>query len=354
MARNGNAKGGLDGGFLDTFGVEYNTRALLIDARWTTTPNGQTTPTVMTYAFTKDVSDYTAAPNYSAQNLLVGFAEVTSEQKIAVRTALDLVSSFTKLTFTESSSGLADDAALRFSHNRRRRPRSEAYPWPGSGVSGDVFLGSGGNVPAQYFGTDGFLTITHEIGHALGLKHGHETDTHGALTPDRNSNEFSIMTYASYIGSHPPPITTAVDGSSAQNYMMYDIAALQVLYGANWNKLGSGETYTWSGSTGQQSIDGKAAPFTGNSSYATRSSRPCGLRARPPPTTSATSPRTRSTISGRASGSPSPTASSPTSTTSCLTTRRTRPRAMSTTRCSIRTTSARRSPTSPPASATTR
>ena len=70
-----------------------------------------------------------------------------------------------------------------------------------------MFLGSGGNVPAQYFGTDGFLTIAHEIGHALGLKHGHETDNHGALTADRNSNEFSIMTYASYIGSHPPPIT---------------------------------------------------------------------------------------------------------------------------------------------------
>ena len=68
MARNGNAKGGLDGGFLDTFGIEYNTRALLIDARWTTTPNGQTTPTVMTYAFTKQASDYNAAPNYPAQN----------------------------------------------------------------------------------------------------------------------------------------------------------------------------------------------------------------------------------------------------------------------------------------------
>ena len=63
----------------------------------------------------------------------------------------------------------------------------------------------------QYFGTDGFLTITHEIGHALGLKHGHETDNHGALTPDRNSNEFSIMTYASTSARtrrrSPPPST---------------------------------------------------------------------------------------------------------------------------------------------------
>ena len=265
MARNGNAKGGLDGGFLDTFGIEYNTRALLIDARWTTTPNGQTTPTVMTYAFTKQASDYNAAPNYPAQNLLVGFAELSADQKTAVRTALDLVASFTKLTFTESASGLADDAALRFSQTGGGTSFG-TYPWPGSGASGDVFLGSGGSVPAQYFGTDGFLTITHEIGHALGLKHGHETDNHGALTPDRNSNEFSIMTYASYIGSHPPPITTAVNGSSATNYMMYDIAALQVLYGPNWNKVGSGETYTWDAGTGQQSINGKPAPSTGVSS----------------------------------------------------------------------------------------
>ena len=265
MARNGNAKGGLDGGFFDTFGIEYNTRALLIDARWTTAPSVQTTPTVMTYAFPKQVTDYTEAPNYPNQNLLAGFAELSADQKLAVRSALDLVSSFTKLSFSESSSGLADDAALRFVKTGGGTSFG-TYPWPGSGASGDVFLGSGGNVPAQYFGTDGFLTIAHEIGHALGLKHGHETDNHGALTADRNSNEFSIMTYASYIGSHPPPITSAVDGSSAQNYMMYDIAALQALYGPNWNKVGSGELYSWDAATGQQSINGRAAPFTGTTS----------------------------------------------------------------------------------------
>jgi hypothetical protein len=143
--------------------------------------------------------------------------------------------------------------------------RSEAIPGPAAGRRATSSWAAAATCRPST-SADGFLTIAHEIGHALGLKHGHETDNHGALTADRNSNEFSIMTYASYIGSHPPPITAAVDGSSAQNYMMYDMAALQVLYGANWDKIGSGETYSWDAGTGQQSINGRAAPFTGTSS----------------------------------------------------------------------------------------
>ena len=44
-------------------------------------------------------------------------------------------------------------------------------------------------------------TILHEIGHTLGLKHGHYDDgVHGVLPPDHDSSEWSLMTYYSYLG----------------------------------------------------------------------------------------------------------------------------------------------------------
>ncbi len=85
----------------------------------------------------------------------------------------------------------------------------------------------------------------------------------GTLAPQYNDNEFSVMTYASYLGANTAGATEAWPGSSPQSYMMFDIAALQALYGANFSKVGTRSTYTWDNATGQESINGKNAPDTG-------------------------------------------------------------------------------------------
>ena len=257
------AKGGLWSGLFNSIDVDPNTRAQLYDVRWTTTDGGSIPATRIPYSFPTQAADYTDAPGgYPSPGLLVGFAELSSDQKTAVRFTFDLVSSYTKLKFVETASGLAADAAIRIAHYGRGG--SEAYTPSADGrTSGDTFLGGNATVGAQQIGTDGLLTIMHELGHALGLKHGHERALHGALAPNFNDNEFSIMTYASYFGAPVPPPTASVNGSSPQSLMMFDISALQALYGANYDKLGTAERYSWNTTTGQQLIDGQPAPHTG-------------------------------------------------------------------------------------------
>jgi serralysin len=48
--------------------------------------------------------------------------------------------------------------------------------------------------------------------------------------------------------------------------MMFDIAALQALYGANFSKVGMVANYTWDKTTGQELINGRPAPLTGTTS----------------------------------------------------------------------------------------
>ena len=257
-------KGGLFGGPFNSSGLDPNARALLIDYRWTTSFNGPTAATTITYAFPTQVSDYGPAAAYAAPKSLIGFAPLTDSQKAAELTAFDLISSYTGLKFVPASSATADAAAIRVAQTGNQNSSAAFFPYLGGDAAGDTVLSPGnGNVQAQYFGTDPLLTVTHELGHALGLKHGHETTYHGALAPQFNDNEFSVMTYASYFDSPADALpTAAIPGSSPQSYMMFDIAALQAEYGANFLKVGSSALYTWD-ANGQEYINGAVAPDTG-------------------------------------------------------------------------------------------
>ncbi|MBR0649708.1 DUF4114 domain-containing protein [Roseomonas terrae] len=271
-------KGGLYGGHFDSSGLDPNVRAVMMDERWTTSYGGSEAATVITYAFPTQASDYLNAPggyppaDPDAEHPAYSFAPINEIQIEAVRAAFGLVSSYTNLTFVELDSSHAADAAFRFgqfddSGSQSGFPPNEGeYSPQDSRLSGDTWLGGNGTPPSMaFFGTDHFNTIMHEMGHAFGLKHGHDPDYSGALSSDRNNNEFSVMTYASYFGADSEGATEAWAGSSPSSYMMYDIAALQAYYGANFGKVGTEAVYSWDTQTGQQYINGLPAEFTGAS-----------------------------------------------------------------------------------------
>jgi serralysin len=262
-------KGGLFSGAFDSTGLDANVRAVLMDFRWTTTLGGSLPATTISYFFPQQASDYTRVAGYTSATQIASFQPLTADQQAATRTTFDLVASYTNLKFVEASSGFAEDAAFRFARYSGNGSESNfpanngSYSKSDSRDAGDTFLGSNGNAPAAFFGTDHFATIGHEMGHAFGLKHGHDGSYNGALAVRVNDNEFSIMTYASYLGSPTGAATEARVGSSPQSFMMYDIAALQALYGANFSKVGTTAVYKWDAVTGQQTVNGVAAPSTG-------------------------------------------------------------------------------------------
>ena len=90
------------------------------------------------------------------------------------------VEGFTNLGINYNGSGTGN-ATIRLV-NTSDPGTAYAY-YPSTGVwGGDVFFGPSGDLPVS--GNYDAYTIIHEIGHALGLKHGHETDVFGALPYD--------------------------------------------------------------------------------------------------------------------------------------------------------------------------
>ena len=169
---------------------EHNVLALLSGSRWASNE--------VTYSFPDLRSDYSsgnsAADGFQAANAadqnavrsilegdglrtLSGYMALTSVEQV---TSLDLV--FAGYNASDISVSTNTDLAQSFAY----------YPVNG----GDVWLRS--DIAFPQVGSYSYYLILHELGHSLGLKHGHEADSavgatnETVLTYDRDTKEFSV------------------------------------------------------------------------------------------------------------------------------------------------------------------
>ena len=222
----------------------------------------------ITFGFPDSPFGYGSA--YGSGEPATGFAPVPAAMRDAVRAALlgtpdgrgkaalsgMGVAQFTVLDIAAGDAG----ADIRIAESRRP-PTAWAY-MPGTGIGGDVWFGTAyAGTSFDYrnpvLGNYAYLTVLHELGHALGLKHAHEAGgvAGTALPKAQDSLEFTVMTYRSYVGGAASGYTIEQWGAP-QGYMMLDIAALQAMYGADFATRGGDDIYRWDPATGQMSIDG--------------------------------------------------------------------------------------------------
>lgn len=226
----------------------------------------------ITYSDPDSAADYQAGyytdgngNGISAQN--EGFSQLSAQQMVAFHSALNeaiytqpagssgfSVEGFTNLGITYGTSGTGT-GTIRYANSSDPGTSYAFYP-NNSIYGGDGFIGTSARTPTA--GNYSWYTMFHELGHSLGLAHGHTGGAYGALPSNVDSMEYSVMTYRSYIGSDAQYVYNETWGY-AQTYMMLDIAALQYMYGADFNSNSGNTTYTWSSTTGASYVNGVLA-----------------------------------------------------------------------------------------------
>ncbi|WP_223677911.1 matrixin family metalloprotease [Azospirillum agricola] len=161
-----------------------------------------------------------------------GFAAMSATQQTAVRQALATWGAVANVTFIETTDVAA--ATITFATNRQRGQTAAYTYYPStSSTGGAVFVANDSATNANpTVGSYGFLTLVHEIGHALGLKHpgNYNAGSSGGedgpyLSAAEDNYAYTVMSYHNN-ASLPSGVYPTGPG-------IHDIAAIQYLYGAN-------------------------------------------------------------------------------------------------------------------------
>jgi serralysin len=210
----------------------------------------------ISYNFPIAASQYGSTSAYGDNAPSSGFLQFTEDMQTDVSAIFSAVSSFTNATFTQQAD-TAGPSTVDIAFGQTTTTSTGFAYSPGStSAAGDVWLANGQyNNPGV--GNYEYLTFMHEIGHALGLKHSHEAGgIAGAVQSNRDSMEFTVMSYRSYVGDVLSGGYSNESNGYAQSFMMLDIAALQAMYGADYTTNASDSTYTFNATTGAMMING--------------------------------------------------------------------------------------------------
>ena len=193
--------------------------------------------TQLTYSF-MTTKPATLDADFPKASQSKSFSPLTDNQKAAALAAFNYISAITNVKFTEDTTGNGNIQMGRYDMSAAAGGQAGMdgiANLPNNSAVVDkafVFINSAspGDLGDSTSGSYGWADVWHELGHAMGLKHPGNYDASGGggtppfLPSTKDNHQYSIMSYMD---------NGNTKGANNQSYMLYDVAALQYLYGVN-------------------------------------------------------------------------------------------------------------------------
>lgn len=172
-----------------------------------------------------------AEPGYAAGQGLSGFAPANADYQKAVRDVMARLSTELSIRFVEADESTGQSGLLRFGTSQQAATKGVAFV-PGTVAddrAGDVFMDVE-SLAQLSPGQEGYQTLLHEIGHALGL-------SHPLSTPDGSARATLLPKW------QDPAYTVMVNGPSLSGlwqswFGLLDLQAFKKMYGASPTSAG--------------------------------------------------------------------------------------------------------------------
>jgi Ca2+-binding RTX toxin-like protein len=223
-------------------------------------------PAQLTFSIPNGTSFWETTPgNYVGGNnqpFVAEYSVLSAAQAAAFRAAILAWDRLIAPTIAEVADNMSGHGEIRAAFTSTGMdPGTAGYAFQGSNqtptsIVGDIWLNNITSGESFDVGTDNYITLLHEIGHALGLKHPFESPT---LPAQFDNLRYTVLSYtqATPVFTLGFSITANSIGTTSQRVivttpMVIDIAAIQGLYGAD-TATGSGDT-TYSFTQGDTSI----------------------------------------------------------------------------------------------------